>query len=108
MEEQRDNRRSQALEMVREARPRTQVEGRPFTTPGRLVLVTDGLGQTAPVCAEAAGWSVSHGKRGVWLESLALNPLVYLLDHPYGKPAYKSQLVFREAQKFSLVLLQGV
>lgn len=44
----------------------------------------------------------------VRLESLALNPLAYFFDHPYGKPAFRGQLAFREGQKFSLVLLEGV
>lgn len=44
----------------------------------------------------------------VQLESLALNPLVYLLDNPHGKPVYKSQQVFREDQRFNLALREGV
>lgn len=49
------------------------------------------------------------GDETVWLESLALNPLVCLFDNPYGKPVCKSQLVFfREDQNFSLALLEGV
>lgn len=70
-------------------------------------FVTDGIGDRLRAQRQQLVGLPWEDER-VQLESLALNPLVYLLDNPYGKPVYKSQQVFGEDQKFSLALPEGV
>lgn len=102
--EERNKDRSKVLEKWEERSACKWRLGLPQEQRNRLCDPQD-WGQTA--CTEAAAGQ-SRGKMRAQLESLALNPLVYLLGNPYGKPIYKSQQVFREDQKFSLALWEGV